>query len=1363
MEQTTNIIDLIYQAKKNGVDIVLNGEQLQLKVPKNIDIDQSLLAEIKNNKQLIIDFLLNENGKLKTEEENYNGIKKLDKEITNIPLSFSQKRLWFIDQLEGSVQYHMPVVRRLKGKLNKEALANALQSIVNRHEVLRTVILEQEGEPYQFVMDAGGWQLELIDGSSYEQDPAGLQKYIHDLISKPFNLAKDYMIRAHLILLSEEEYVLLVTMHHIASDGWSTSIFIDEVMEFYNAYVEQRPSALRPLPIQYSDYALWQRNHLHGEVLDKKIVYWKDKLKGVSVLQIPTDNQRPEEWSSHGAVLRFNIDKLISDKLQALSKQESATIFMTLLAAFKVLLQRYSGQKDICVGSPIANRTHKDIEGLIGFFVNTIALRSEVKSDDTFTDLLQKVRLTTLEAYEHQDVPFEKVVELVVKDRDMSRNPLFQVMLIMQNTPKVQALHLGEVQLSVEKYISNTAHFDITFSIAETPHGLEGVVEYATDLYSESTIMRMIVHFKNLLNAIVKNPEQRIGKLGMLSAMEERQLLIEFNDTAMYYPKDKTVVDLFEEQVIKTPGAIAVVFEQEELSYAGLNEKANQLAHYLRDKGIGEEALVPICIERGSLMIIGLLGILKAGAAYVPVDPEYPKDRIKFMFEDINADIIISSKNAASNLESIQNLTLIELDTDWPLINEKPVLDLQNNFSANRLAYVIYTSGSTGKPKGVMIEHGNAASFIYWCRQEFSNSRFKIVYASTSICFDLSVFEIFYPLSIGKCLRVIENGLFIGQYLPSDTNVLVNSVPSVIQSLLNNEKDIKNISAINMAGEPIPLQVQHALDADRIEIRNLYGPTEDTTYSTIYRLKKGEIATIGRPISNTQIYILNNEMDVIPIGITGEICIGGDGLARGYFNREKLTQEKFIKNPFIKEHKARIYKTGDIGRWLPDGTIECLGRKDDQVKIRGYRIELGEIESVLQQCEKVSQGVVLVKEDTKGNKRLVGYVVPEGVFDKAVIISNLKNRLPEYMIPDVLVEIKEIPLTPNGKIDKKSFPDFDAAEVLNVNYIAPRNETEEMIAKIWEEVLEIEKVGMSNNFFELGGHSLVILKLASKIRELGLKIEVKDFFKYQTIEQQSNFIKTSLKILHTASEGKFVIPIQPEGNNIPLFGIPEFLLYSELGKFISRDQPLYSIEHSHLTAGKEVANHYVTEIQKTLPHGPYALMGYCDWGKVILQIAQILIARGEEVPVLVLTEYYAPSLKMSRTSVKYIKQKTRLISRKINEQNSIKEKKKFIFNQLKECLVYIKEKLKSPEKRTSVSITKRYHYSGKVILFQASQTIGFKDDPLMGWNEVFTGEVKKYIIEGDHLGMMASPDAAAQMAEILNADLKAIKKVVMYD
>ncbi|MHA4842637.1 amino acid adenylation domain-containing protein [Flavitalea antarctica] len=903
-------------------------------------------------------------------------IKPSTKRPEQIPLSFSQERLWFIDQMEGSVQYHVPAVLRLKGKLNLEALSYSLETIVSRHEVLRTVIIQHEGQPYQQIKEDNEWKLEIVDGSIYKNNAAALDLYLQKITEAPFDLSKDSMIRAAIITLDENDNVLVVTLHHIASDGWSRSVFVSELVELYESRNQNKPHQLPALTIQYADYAIWQRNYLVGEVFDKKLGYWKQKLADVPPLQLPTDYRRPAIQSTRGAALVTAIDVSMSNQLRDLSHRQGTTLFMTLLAAFKVLLYRYSGQNDICVGTPIAGRLQPELEKLIGFFVNTLALRTELNAGHSFNELLQQIKTKTLEAYANQEIPFEKIVDAVVSERDLSRNPLFQVMFVLRNTPEIPELKLGDVKLANENREHKTALFDLTFFATETPEGIRLSIEYCTDLFNPETIKRMINHFQTLLKGIVASPETKISDLEMINAQEKEQLLSDFNNTSKTYPGNKTVIDLFEEQVLCTPDTVAVVFEKEEITYKELNRRANQFAHYLIGLGVKAESLVPLCIERSSNMIVSMLGILKAGGAYVPVDPEYPDERIKYMLKDSAGSFVVSSSIVRSKIKISAEVHIVEVDTEQPVIDLQPSDNPNIEINPRNLAYVIYTSGSTGQPKGVMIEHGNMFSFISWCKDEFLSSQFDIVYAGTSMCFDLSIFEIFYPLSIGKRLRIIENGLYIGNYLADEKNVMTNSVPTVIQHLLKEGTDLTNISVMNMAGEPIPESVQSKLDADRMEIRNLYGPTEDTTYSTVFRLQNHSPILIGKPISNTQIYILTGELELVPVGVAGEICIAGAGLARGYHNRPELTAARFVANPFDAKRDSRLYRTGDLGRWLPDGSIEYMGRLDNQVKIRGYRIELGEIETILNQSAMVSEAVVLARTEKEGSKQLAGYIVP---------------------------------------------------------------------------------------------------------------------------------------------------------------------------------------------------------------------------------------------------------------------------------------------------------------------------------------------------------------------------------------------------
>ncbi|MEO6220979.1 MAG: amino acid adenylation domain-containing protein, partial [Ginsengibacter sp.] len=983
-----------------------------------------------------------------------------------IPLSFNQERIWFLDQLEGSLAYHIPAVLRLKGSLDKDALINAFQNIINRHEVLRTLILQEEGQPYQFIQGRDQWKLLEIDGTSSNKKPDPLPGLINQLINKPFDLSHDYMMRVHLVYISDEEYLLVITLHHIASDGWSTSIIIKELVELYSSFGQNRDPELVHLDIQYADFAIWQRQLLKGQLLEKKLEYWKRKLEGLEPLQLQTDFVRPLIQNNIGAIKEFNIDKELSEQLQLFSQKHGVTLFMTLFSTFKVLLYRYSGQQDICVGTVIAGRTQQEVENMIGFFANTLALRSNMAGDRSFTDFLQEIKSTTLEALQHQDVPFEKVVEAVVKERDLSRNPLFQVMFVLQNTPDKQDIHLGEVVLSEEPFQNNKAKFELDLNITETTDGLRVTVEYCSDLYNEETINRMMIHYDALLKAVVENPEQIIGLLPMLSIDEERQLLLGFNDTFVDYPKDKTIIDLFEDQAAAKPFNIALVFESEELTYRELNERANQLAHYLRSRGVQEETLVPVCMERGAAMIISMMGILKAGGAYVPIDPEYPGERISYLLEDTGAQLLLSSSTAQMQRPAGHQVEIIHLDTGWSTISKQPVHNLSKRILPSHLAYIIYTSGSTGRPKGVMVEHQALMDHCYGVIKSAELEKCSSFALFSPLVFDAGHSIIFANFLLGASLHVLSKQLLahggqLATYLINNEIDCIKIVPSLWLSYADENHFVLGRKVIIFGGDTFSVTILDRLRKIGYSgiVYNHYGPTEATIGKTIHQVDLGKVYTtvpIGKPFSNTALYITDEGLQLVPVGVAGELYIAGDGLARAYLNQPELTTDKFVENPFNKGGFTRMYKTGDQVRWLPDGNIEYLGRVDEQVKIRGHRIELGEIESLLQEFDEVSQVVVLAKEDYTKNKRLVAYIVPNEGFTKVAAATYLKSRLPDYMIPALWVEMEVMPLTTNGKINRKALPEPDIS-TLRTEYEAPRTETERVLTEIWQQLLNVQQ------------------------------------------------------------------------------------------------------------------------------------------------------------------------------------------------------------------------------------------------------------------------------------------------------------------
>jgi amino acid adenylation domain-containing protein len=946
-----------------------------------------------------------------------------------------------------------------------------------------------------------------------------LEGHIREQVTSPFNLSSDYMLRAELISQGAEEHLLVVTMHHIASDGWSRSVLVREVAELYRSYIEGQPAGLAHLPVQYADYAIWQRSYLQGEILDTKLDYWKNKLAGVSPLQLPTDHNRPAVQGRAGGMFHFQLDLNLSSQLKNLSLSSGVTLYMTMLSAFKVLLYRYSGQEDICVGSPVAGRSHQEIEGLIGFFVNTLALRSQLDGGMSYLELLESVKATTLEAYNHQEVPFERVVEAVVKDRDQSRSPLFQVMFLLQNTPEVPELRLGEVALRGEDTGHATSKFDLTFGVQETADGLQCQLEYSTELYNLETIKRMADHIQRLLISIVNDPGKAISDYIILSPAEEKQLLQEFNATEVSYPQTATIVSLFEEQARQTPRAKAVVFGEETLSYQELNERSNQLAHYLQKRGAGPETLVPICLERSLNLIIGVLAILKAGAAYVPIDQEYPADRISYMLKDSGAGLVLSSSNLLKAISLPEGMEAIDVEAAKEAIAQEITQELSLAAQPHNLAYVIYTSGSTGKPKGVKMPVNSLVNLLWWQEQQFENHNRRVLQFA-SITFDVSFQEIFSTLCFGSELYLIGGDQRRDMseivkliYTKAITHLFVPYI--VLKNLAEYINQVRyqpvSLQQIIVAGEQLKLtsDIQDLGIKHGIEFINQYGPTEAHVV-TSFVINNNDISIlppIGRPIDNLNIYIVSQDGKLVPIGVPGEICIGGVGLANGYLNREALTAEKFVDNPFRSKPDSRMYKTGDLGSWLPDGDIKYIGRIDEQVKIRGFRVELGEIESILQEHEKIKQAVVIAKESTDGNKRLIAYVVPQDVYKKEDLVNYLKARLPEYMVPALWIEMERLPVTKNGKVDKRALPEMEFSNLLSDEYIAPQTETEIILAEMWKDLLAVERVSMQDNFFDIGGHSLMVIKMVSHIKkEFELAIPISVLFKFTTIGELSKYL-----------------------------------------------------------------------------------------------------------------------------------------------------------------------------------------------------------------------------------------------------------------
>ena len=1011
------------------------------------------------------------------------------------PLSFAQERLWFLHQLEpGIPAYNIPIAFRLKGPLNHAALERSFAEILRRHESLRTTFNIVGREPAQFVTPSLEFKLPITDLTHLPQPEAEAQRLATRDALAPFDLSTGPLIRISLIQLDDEDHVVSVTMHHIVSDGWSRGIIIREVATLYEAFSANRPSPLPELPIQYADYAVWQKEFLSGEVLESHLSYWTEKLRDAPpVLHLPADRPRPPVQTFNGASEPFQFPDGLAEKLQALGAENNASLFMVLLGTFKALLARYTDQEDIVVGTPVANRNKAELEALIGFFINSLVLRTDLSGDPTFLQLLGRVREETLAAYAHQELPFEKLVEALQPDRTLSHSPLYQVAFILENTPR-GAVETQGLELTPLRTESVSSKFDLTMALAQFGQNLLGSIEYNTDLFDRSTIERMIAHFVRVLEAVAENPQLKISELPLLTEAEWQHLVVEFNETATEPTPDACVHELFAAQSRRSPQAIAVSCGTEQLTYQELEQRSNQLARLLQASGVGPETPVALCLDRSPDMVVAILGVLKAGGAYVPIDTSYPVERIAFILGDARAQLLLTEQKLVQGLSAYEG-RIICLDMEWPRIAELSAAEIATTVSPENLAYVLYTSGSTGKPKGAMISHRGLVNYLTnWCVPAYEIEKGNGAPVHSSISFDLTVTGLFGPLLAGrKVVLVPESERIEGlaEVLKNEPGFsLVKITPAHLELLSRQLTATEAAAATNgfvIGGEALTSEAIAFWqeNAPRTALYNEYGPTEAVVGCCVYKVsasaKFAGVVPIGRPIPNTQLYVLDRHLNPTPIGIPGELYIGGSGLARGYLDRPELTAERFIPNPFGREE--RIYKTGDLARHLPDGNIEYLGRVDRQLKIRGYRVEPGEVESIISSHDSVSDAVVVAVDDGPAGKRLVAYVVFK---DEATneLREYLRTKLPDYMAPSLFVALPFIPLTTNGKVDLAALPAATSGQASGREYVAPRTPVEEMLAGIWSEVLGAELVGVNDNFFELGGHSLLAAQVLTRLREV---------------------------------------------------------------------------------------------------------------------------------------------------------------------------------------------------------------------------------------------------------------------------------------
>ncbi|QRN94792.1 non-ribosomal peptide synthase/polyketide synthase [Archangium violaceum] len=1176
-----------------------------------------------------------------------------------LPLSFAQQRLWFLDQLEpGGIAYNMPVPLRLEGPLDLEALQRAFDELVRRHESLRTTFRTEAGEPVQLIAPSATLPLAVVDLSvfgSFEQRETEALRLVQQESLRPFDLTNGPLLRALLLKLDEQEHVMMLVMHHIISDGWSLGVFVREMATLYEAFRQGQPSPLPELSVQYADFAVWQRQWLQGETLDKQLSWWKQQLSGApQALELPTDRPRPAVKTTHGAVHPLRLSRDLSDTLKELCQREGVTPFMLLLAAFQAVLHRYSGQEDIVVGSPIAGRHHGETEGLIGFFINTLVLRARLGANPTFRELLHQVKDTTLGAYEHQDIPFEKLVEELQPARDMSRTPLFQVMFVLQNTP-ISAQRGGELSLSpIEDTEGHAAKFDLTLNLGEVSGGFGGVLEYNTDLFDAATAARLAGHFRALLEAAVERPDVAVSELNLLTEAERHQLLVEWNDTAADSPRGTCFHQLFEAQVDRTPEAVAVVYENDQLTYRELDSRANALAWHLRSLGVGPEVLVGLYLERSVEALVGMLGILKAGGAYVPLDPTHPGERVRSIIEDASARVLVTQRPLLERLAGYSGPSIC-LDTEGEVLARQPTTRPPSSAGPDNLVYAIFTSGSTGRPKGVAIEHRQLVNYLWGVTQRLRLEPGLGFASISTLAADLGNTAIFPTLCHGGTLHLLSREqtlepAALGEHFERHAVEGLKIVPTHLWAMLSspNPERVLPRRRLVLGGDRLDWALVdrvHEL-APECEVFNHYGPTE-TTVGVLTRhvprggqSRLGSSVPLGRPIPNVRAYLLDEHLQPVPIGVPGELYFGGDSVGRGYLGRSDLTAERFIPDPFG-EPGARMYRTGDRARYLPDGSIEFLGRADHQLKIRGYRVELGEIEAVVARHPAVRKAVVVAREDRPGDKQLVAYLLAnEGQrLEPTALRTFLKEQLPEHMVPSAFVQLESFPFTANGKLDRKALPVPEGAALSSGgDTVAPRTEEERRLADIWARVLRVPRVGVRDNFFELGGHSLLAVRLMSRIREAtGHALPLATLFQAPTVEQMASLLRQGAEprpwspLVPFSGAGGARRPffcVHPVGGNV--------LCYAELARQLGPDQPFYGLQAPGLEGGaplaliEEMAACYIELIRTVQPTGPYLLGGWSLGGVIAYEMARQLERRGEQVEVLALIDSLTPAAQPAR-------------------------------------------------------------------------------------------------------------------------------------
>lgn len=1163
---------------------------------------------------------------------------------TPAPLSFGQQRMWLLAQMiPDTPVYNESITLRFPEVLNTGALERSFNEVIRRHEVWRSSFPVINEEPVQIVHPVLTLKFPVVDLRNLpepEREPEAIRLATEQALPL-FDLSQIPLIRATLIRISDDDYRLYVTLHHILFDGSIYNIFLPELLAHYEAFVADKPSPLAPLPLQYSDFAVWQREHLQTKEVTDQMDYWRQQLAGAPAsLEIPIDRPRSVIESHRGARLPFALSPQLVKDLKALGHREGITFYTVLVASFNALLYRYSGQEDIILGTTVGGKSRKEVQDMLGLFLNSLILRTDLSHNPTFRELLMRVRNVVLEAHMHQDIPLEYLVKELQQERRPGQSPFIQVMLSLE--PPLPTLASGWTITQSDVDI-NTAKLDLYLELDDRPEDFVAWLEYNADLFDEATALRMIGHWQTILHSIVIDPTQRLADLPILTANEEQQILTTWNATTREYPPNCCIHQLFEDQVQRTPEAIAVVFEDQQLSYRELNAQANQLAHYLQKQGVGPEIPIGLYLERSLDMLIALLGVLKTGSAYIPLDPAYPQDRIAFVLQDSQAPLLLTQQKVLETLSCDRPMAIC-LDTDWSLIAQESKTNLKSAVSPNNLAYIIYTSGSSGRPKGVQLQHSGVVNFLSSMQRDFHITTQDSLLAVTTLSFDIAVLEIFLPLITGARLHMLSqetttNGDELGRALSVFHPTMMQATPATWNMLLDTGMPTIHHLTILCTGEAMPHHLLEQLMAKKpAAIWNLYGPTETTIWSSTQKMTSASLPiTIGRPIANTQMYIVDAAGKPVPVGIPGELLIGGAGLARGYLHQPELTAEKFVPNPFSDDPASRLYRTGDLVRYLPDGTIDYLHRIDQQVKIRGFRIELAEIETILRQHPAVRGAAVIMHEDAQAGKQLIAYIVTsqKSSLTTKILTEALREKLPDYMMPSAFMQLDALPLTPNGKLDRKALSGTHSTTITTgASTVLPTTMIQYQLLQIWEELLNKRSISMQDNFFLLGGHSLLATRLIIKIEQaFDRKITLPTLFAGPTIDQLAHALqKDGQSVLRPN-----IIGIQTNGTQRPFFflhgdykGGPAYCY--ALMRILGKDQPFYVLEpyqfneQQNTPTIETMAEAQLKSIRSIQPHGPYSLGGFCNGALVAYEMARQLDAQGEQTDMLIIIDAAYPPL-----------------------------------------------------------------------------------------------------------------------------------------